>query len=268
MASPLTRNSCRTRAPVAQRRETLASIPQLRREERFNQRQQPSRDECARLETSYAQQLPRPSQHPWPECCLFLQCNFITSVRCFHSRIETIEKSQESSPTWRSRQTERDFFPGDVPEPGSHLRCSCGWTPPPGNTSVQRSNANSHWQICKGERAPAMPRKNRLAILLQAGQTAAQKANAKNEEDCDKWCSDIRSKHPELKDTLCDPNFDPFYKIITWDDNSHAVSAERSVVLPKCVVFLAKSEQLTLRSVHGRPLSMEGLSTLAGRPDW
>ena len=129
--------------------------------------------------------------------------------------------------------------------------------PPPGNTSVQRSNANSHWQICKGERAPAMPRKNRLAILLQAGQTAAQKANAKNEEDCDKWCSDIRSKHPELKDTLCDPNFDPFYKIITWDDNSHAVSAERSVVLPKCVVFLAKSEQLTLRSVHGRPLSME-----------
>jgi hypothetical protein len=40
------------------------------------------------------------------------------------------------------------------------------------------------------------------------------------------------------------------------------------VVLPECVVFLAKSEQLTLRSVHGRPLSMEGFSTLAGRPDW
>eukprot|EP00435_Cladocopium_sp_Y103_P071321 s91_g37.t1 len=105
-----------------------------------------------------------------------------------------------------------EIFPGDVPEPGSHLRCSCGWTPPPGSTSVQRSKANSHWQICKGERAPAMPKKDRLAILMQAGQTAAQKAKAKNEADWNKWCREIRSKHPELKDTLCDPNFDvPFY---------------------------------------------------------
>ena len=99
---------------------------------------------------------------------------------------------------------------------------TCGWTPPPGTKTAQYTEAAQHWRKCRGEKTPQAPKEQKLAVLAQAGQTAAQIAKGSAEASWTTSTKEISEKHPQLASSICQPNFDvPFYSP-KWGASSHA----------------------------------------------
>lgn len=129
------------------------------------------------------------------------------SILCLRKQSQGAKKASKAT-----LDNLEEIFSAQEPKAGDHLRCPCGWTPPPGTKTAQYTKAAQHWHKCRGEKPPQAPKKQKLAVLAQAGQTAAQIAKDSAEASWTTWTKEISEKHPHLASSICQPNFDvPFY---------------------------------------------------------